>query len=105
MDYRLEFKEYSIALQYNVLTDYGASIKSFDNFIVEFPGSSLREKVLYFKFDSAYKLAINSVKYKMQERIMDAMGYYNSFIKYYNDSEYTEDLKTKFNELKQLQTT
>ena len=26
----LEFKEYSIALQYNVLTDYEASIKSFD---------------------------------------------------------------------------
>ena len=105
LDYKLEFKSYSKALQYNTLNDHESAIKSFDNFIVEFPGSTLREKVLYFKFDSAYKLAINSVDYKMQDRIKDAMGYYNSFMKYYDSSEYTEDLNTKFNELKQLQTT
>ena len=105
LDYKLEFKSYSKALQYNTLNDHESAIKSFDNFIVEFPGSTLREKVLYFKFDSAYKLAINSVDYKMQDRIKDAMGYYNSFMKYYDSSEYKEDLNTKFNELKQLQTT
>ena len=105
LDYKLEFKSYSKALQYNTLNDHESAIKSFDNFIVEFPGSTLREKVLYFKFDSAYKLAINSVDYKMQDRIKDAMEYYNSFMKYYDSSEYTEDLNTKFNELKHLQTT
>jgi hypothetical protein len=41
----------------------------------------------------------------MQERIIDAMGYYNSFMKYYNKSEFIDDLNTKFNELKQLKTT
>jgi outer membrane protein assembly factor BamD len=105
LDYKLEFKFYSTALQYNTLNDHQSAIKSFDNFIVEFPGSTLREKVLYFKFDSAYKLAINSVSFKMQDRIIDAMGYYNSFIKYYNKSEFIDDLNTKFNELKQLKTT
>ena len=105
LDYKLEFKSYSKALQYNTLNDHESAIKSFDNFIVEFPGSTLREKVLYFKFDSAYKLAINSVSFKMQDRIIDAMGYYNSFIKYYNKSEFIDDLNTKFNELKQLKTT
>ena len=41
----------------------------------------------------------------MQERISDAIGYYNSFIKYYNESDFIEDLNTKFNELEQLKTT
>jgi outer membrane protein assembly factor BamD len=105
LDYKLEFKSYTNALQYNTLNDHESAIKSFDNFIVEFPGSSLREKVLYFKFDSAYKLAVNSVNYKMQERINNAIGFYNSFMKYYNESEYLDDLNTKFNQLKQLKTT
>ena len=105
LDYKLEFKSYTNALQFNTLNDHESAIKSFDNFIVDFPGSSLREKVLYFKFDSAYKLAVNSVNYKMQERINDAIGFYNSFMKYYNESEYLDDLNTKFNQLKQLKTT
>ena len=56
---------------------------SFNNFVVEFPGSSLREKVLYFKFDSAYQLAINSVKFQDagQNDRRYAMTYYNSFLK------------------------
>ena len=64
LDYKLEYKVYSTALQYNTLNDHEAAIKSFNNFVVEFPGSSLREKVLYYKFDSAYRLAINSVDFK-----------------------------------------
>jgi outer membrane protein assembly factor BamD len=78
LDYRLEFKEFNIALQYNVLTDYQASIKSFDNFLIDFPGSDLREKALYYRFDSAYKLAINSVVWKQEERIGNVVNYFNS---------------------------
>ena len=104
LDYKLEFKSYNIALQYNTLNDHESAIKSFDNFIVEFPGSSLREKVLYFKFDSAYQLALNSVNYKTNKRINDAIVYYNSFRKFYNESEYMDDLEKKYNELTKLKT-
>lgn len=105
LDYKLEFKAYSKAVQYNTLNDHQAAIKSFDNFIVEFPGSTLREKVLYFKFDSAYKLAINSVEWKMQERINNAINYYNSFMKFYSNSNFSDEIDTKLNELKKLKTT
>jgi len=105
LDYKLEYKVYNTALQYNTLNDHEAAIKSFNNFVVEFPGSALREKVLYYKFDSAYKLAVNSVNYKMQDRVDDAITYYNSFLKYYNESEFIEDLKLKFEELNKLKTT
>jgi outer membrane protein assembly factor BamD len=105
LDYKLEYKAYSKALQYNTLNDHQSAIKSFDNFIVEFPGSTLRENVLYYKFDSAYKLAINSVEWKMQERINKAISYYNSFIKFYSDSDFSQEIDDKVKELKKLKTT
>ncbi|MBN2867971.1 MAG: outer membrane protein assembly factor BamD [Flavobacteriaceae bacterium] len=91
LQYKLELKAYSIAKQYNHITDYKASIKSFDNFIVDFPGSSLREKALFYRFDSAYKLATKSVESKKQERLEKALSYYNAFKKLYSKSEFIED--------------
>ena len=39
LEFRLEQKDFNIALQYNRLSDYQAAIKSFENFLVDFPGS------------------------------------------------------------------
>ena len=88
LDYKLENKAFSIAKQYNTISDYEASIKSFNNFIFDFPGSSLREKALFFRFDSAYKLAMNSVERKKEARLKVAREYYESFKKTYSNSEY-----------------
>ena len=55
LEYKLENKAFSTAKQYNNLSDFQASIKSFDNFILEFPGTVLREKEMFYRFDSAYK--------------------------------------------------
>ena len=105
LDYRLEMKEFNIALQYNELTDYQAAIKSFENFLIDFPGSELREKALYYRFDSAYKLAVLSVIWKQEERIKIAEGYFNSFINIYNESEFMNDMETKMIELSKLNKT
>lgn len=105
LDFRLEMKAYDTALQYNTLTDYQASIKAFDNFILDFPGSKLREKAMYYRFDSSYRLAINSVSWRMQERIDKAIGYYNSFKNNYDSSEFIDEAEIKLSELKELKTT
>lgn len=102
LDYRLELKEFNIALQYNVLTDYQAAIKSFENFLIDFPGSNLREKALYYRFDSAYKLAINSVVWRQKERIENAVSYFNSFKNSYNDSEFLDEMESKISELNNI---
>ena len=102
LDYRLELKEFNIALQYNVLTDYQASIKSFENFLIDFPGSDLREKAMYYRFDSAYKLAINSVVWRQKERIENAVSYFNSFKNSYNDSELMDEMESKISELSEI---
>ena len=92
LDFKLELKAYSIANQYTQLSDYAASIKSFDNFIFEFPGSSLREDALFYRLDSAYRLAMNSVVYKQQSRLEAAKSYHSSFKNNYSNSKYTEDV-------------
>lgn len=99
LQYKLELKAYSIAKQYNHITDYKASIKSFDNFILDFPGSSLREKALFYRFDSAYQLAIKSIESKKQERLEKAQNYYVAFKKLYAQSEFIEEANKMNNDI------
>ena len=91
LEYKLENKAYSIAKQYNRIQNFQAAIKSFDNFILEFPGTSLREKAMFYRLDSAYKLAINSVPWKKEERLKSAITYFNSFKRVYTNSEHMRE--------------
>jgi len=91
LDFKLEKKAYEIAKQYNLISDYQASIKSFDNFAFEFPGSKLREDAFFYRFDSAYQLAVNSVERKKKYRLEKAKEYYNTFKNTYTDSKYVEN--------------
>lgn len=102
LDFKLEKKAFAIAKQYNTISDYQASIKAFDNFLLEYPGSRLREQAHFYRFDSAYKLAINSVEWKKKQRIEKAISYYDTFKKYFKDSEYHEDLVEIEAELQEL---
>jgi len=92
---KLEKKAYEIALQYHktgeYFGDYNAAIKAFDNFIIDFPGTSLKEDALYYKFDSAYRLAINSIPGKMQARLLDAKSHYVSLMKFKSDTKYKKE--------------
>ena len=102
LDFKLEKKAFEIAKQYNIISDYPASVKSFDNFIFEFPGSKLREDALFYRLDSAYKLAINSIEYKntiqngvvhlRKERLETAKEYSDAFKLMYANSQYIEDV-------------
>lgn len=96
LDYKLEKKAFEIAKLYNKIAnfesaDYEASIKAFDNFLVDYPGTTFREEAMYYKFDSAYKLGINSVERKREDRIIAAIKYYNAFTKAYPESEHMDE--------------
>ncbi|WP_179317630.1 outer membrane protein assembly factor BamD [Winogradskyella undariae] len=90
LDFKLEKKAFEIAKQYNKIFEYKASIKSFNNFLLEFPGASLRSEAFYYRFDSAYHLAILSVDYLKEERIKDAIGYFEALKKAYPNSDHSE---------------
>lgn len=85
---KLEKKAFEIAKQYNTISDYKAAIKAFDNFLGDFPGTMYKEKALFYKLDSSYQLAINSIPSKMEERLKEAKGAYSSLMKFKADTEY-----------------
>ena len=91
---------------YNTISDYKAAMVAFDNFMINFPGTIYKEKALYYKLDSAYLLAINSVSSKMKERLETAKTAYTSLIKFKADTEYKSKADEMFvrieNDLKQF---
>ena len=101
LDFKLEKKAFSTAKQYNTISDYPASVKSFDNFMVDFPGSTLREEALFIRFDSAYKLAVNSIELKKtptgivnlkKDRLNQAKEFYTAFKKAFKNSSHIEEV-------------
>jgi outer membrane protein assembly factor BamD len=85
---KLEKKAFEIAKQYNKIADYKTAIKVLDNFISDYPGTPFKEKALYYKFDSCYQLALNSVPSKMEERLNAAKVAYVSLMKFNPNTEY-----------------
>lgn len=102
LDYKLEKKDFEIAKQYNHISDYEASIKSFDNFLLQFPGSSFREEAMFYRLDAAYKLAINSTERKKEARVGNALSFYSSFKKSYPNSEHVSEVEAMSAELNSL---
>ncbi|WP_345012020.1 outer membrane protein assembly factor BamD [Christiangramia aestuarii] len=101
---KLEKKAYEIAKQYHHTEFYKAAIASFNNFISDYPGSPFREDAYYYRFDSAYKLAINSFQFLMEERLEEAKEFYKAYKKYYPEGEYIPQLEDSLSEIdKRLQ--
>lgn len=61
---KLEKKAFEIAKQYNTISDFKGALKAFENFLADYPGTPFKEQALFYRLDSAYKLAINSVESK-----------------------------------------
>lgn len=91
--YKLEKKYYEVAKQYHFTFQYKAAISDFDNYLINYPGSAFKEKAYYYKFDSAYLLAINSFQYLVEERLETALTYYEDYIERYPDGEFAEQIK------------
>ncbi|RZJ64825.1 MAG: outer membrane protein assembly factor BamD [Flavobacterium sp.] len=85
---KIEKKYFEIAKQYNTIMDYKAAIKALDNFVIDYPGTPYKEEALYYKFDSAYQLAINSVSSKMEERLQLAKSSYTALMKFNGSTKY-----------------
>ncbi len=85
---KLERKSFEIAKQYNQISDFKSALVAFENFIVDFPGTPYKEEALFYRLDSAYKLATNSIPSKMQDRLKESLSAYNNLIKFKADSQF-----------------
>ena len=88
---KIEKKDYEVAKQYFNISDYKAAIEAFDNFIGDHPGSRYRKDAFYGRLEAAYQLAIKSIPSLVNERLITAKGYYDSFMKYYKDTDLRKD--------------
>ena len=79
---KIEKKAFENAKQYNTISDYKAAQVAMTNFIDDFPGTDLKEEALFYKLDSAYKLALNSVPSKMEERLNIAKTSHSGLFKF-----------------------
>jgi outer membrane protein assembly factor BamD len=69
--------------------------KALDNFISEYASTPFKEDALYYKLDSAYKLATNSVLNKMEVRLNNAKTAYSNLLKFNPETKH----KNKANEM------
>ena len=87
---KLEKKSFEVAKQYNTISDHKAALVVLDNFITDFPGTKYKGEALYYKLDSAYKLAINSIESKKVERLANAKNAYLNLMKFNQGADYKE---------------
>lgn len=85
---KMEMKAFEIAKQYNTISDYKGALKALELFIADYPGTPYKEQALFYRLDSAYKLAINSVEFKKEERLNYAKTTFNSLIKFNSATEF-----------------
>ncbi len=99
---KLQRKDYEIAKQQYDLESYGAAMKSFDNFLLDFPGTKYKEDAQFYKMKSAYILAINSVVSKKEKRLRDVVAIAKSITKHFPNSKYIAEINKMSNEATQL---
>jgi outer membrane protein assembly factor BamD len=85
---KLEKKVFENAKEYNTIMDYKSAMVALDNFVSDYPGTPYKEDALFYKYDSAYQLAINSVPDKMVERLNTAKTAYGSLVKFKPDTKH-----------------
>ncbi|MBL7473676.1 outer membrane protein assembly factor BamD [Robertkochia sediminum] len=88
---KLDKKAFEIAKQYNTISDYFGSIKAFELFLKDHPGSAYREDALFNKYLAEYNLASNSILSKREERYNNAVATYETLIKDYPEGSYREE--------------
>ena len=85
---KIEKKVYENAKGYNTISDYKSAIVAFDLFLGDYPGTIYKEDALFYKYDSAYQLAINSIPAKMEERLNVAKTAHSNLIKFDANTKY-----------------
>jgi outer membrane protein assembly factor BamD len=85
---KLDQKSFESARLYHKLRYYKSAVVAFTNFMRENPSSPYSEQAAYLRIDSQYRFAFESVPNKQQERYMEAVDFYQSFIDQYPDSRY-----------------
>jgi len=93
LKYKLEEKDYNIALLYYKMGSYQAAITSFQNLMDNYPDSKNKEMYLYYIGKTYYEYASKSIPQKQKERFEKMVEAYNNLLYLYPKSKYLSELK------------
>jgi outer membrane protein assembly factor BamD len=93
---KIEKKIFENAKGYHTISDFKSALVALDNFVSEYPGTPYKEEALFYRFDAAYKLAINSVPSKMEERLKNALVAHSNLMKFKADTKHKEKADQMF---------
>jgi len=88
---KIEDKDFQNSELYYNTRNYKAAVRSFENFLKDYPYSEYRETVKLMILKSYYDMARNSVESKKQERYNLAIDAYNDFISSYAESKFARE--------------
>ncbi|WP_114781639.1 outer membrane protein assembly factor BamD [Botryobacter ruber] len=91
LNVRLDRKAFNSARLYYQLRYYNSAVVALTNFLNEHPASPYGEEAAFLRLDAQYRYAQESVLSKQQERFMEAVDFYQSFIDQYPNSKYLRD--------------
>ena len=104
-----EKKAYEIAKQYNKLGKFDytfltPAIAAFDNFLSDYPGSVYREEAMFYRFQSAAELALNSLNHLKTDRFEKAKKQYATLIKQFPETKFEQEAQSLLDDInKELQ--
>lgn len=98
LTHKKERKAFEIAKQFDKLGEFNfpilvSSIKAFNNFLSENPGSIFTEEAYFYRLNSEMHLAQNSTIGKQEERYKEARGYLNDLKKAYPNHRYQKEVE------------
>jgi outer membrane protein assembly factor BamD len=95
---KLEEKGFDNAYQYYKMKLYKAAVVALTNFTQNFPDSKRLEEVYYLIIDAEYKLAVQSIRSKQNERYNSVIEHYKEFLERYPNSDYLKDAQRLYSE-------
>ena len=99
---KLEKKSFENAKLYYTTQNYKAAIHAFNLALQEHQSSIFKEEILFLQLKSYFFLAQNSVEEKKDKRIKDTSIAFNQFKNTHPESEYLQESKRVFKQVKLL---
>jgi len=99
---KLQHKSFQNAKLYYTTENYKSAIHAFNLALQEHQNSVFKEEILFLQLKSYYLLADNSVEEKKEKRIKDTIIAFNQFKNTFPESEYTQESKKIFKQVKLL---
>ncbi len=91
MQLKLQIKGYKNAKQYYKMGYYKSAIIAIDNYAIDFPDAIYNQELSFLKLRSQYLLATASIPSKREERLREAIQFYQDFLEEYPESSFSKE--------------